>query len=356
MRILHYYPRATVGDGGPSIAARGWAEGMRAAGADVAVAFDAAVGGDGTGVVPVAHRGRGRARVPAGLREILPSFDLLVLHSGWVAHNVVAARAARRTGTPYVVTPHGAYAPDVVAGARRSTKRAWWRLLERPMLGGAAAVHVFFEEEVGHLREAGYEGEVVVAPNGVTVPEGESWDGGSGGYVLWLGRFDVRHKGLDLLVAAVAAIGPAARPSVRLHGPDWRGGRSEVARLVEAEGLAGSVSLRDPLYGAEKWEALRRARCFVYPSRWEVFGLAPAEAAAVGVPVIGTDTSPFVRHLADNAAALAVAPSAPALAAALRTDDAALAPLGARSASFVKEHYSWAAVGRRFLTGVQRLA
>lgn len=356
MRILHYYPRATVGDGGPSIAVRGWVAGLREAGASVSIAYDAATRADDPADVAVGHRGSGRRRVPVGLRDVLPPFDLLVLHSGWVAHNVVAARAARRAGTPYVVTPHGAYAPEVLRRGRRWTKRVWWTALERPLLRRAAAVHVFFAEEAVALREAGYDGEVVVSPNGVSVPEAPRWDGGSGGYVLWLGRFDVHNKGLDLLVDAVRRIEPGRRPLLRLHGPDWRGGRAAVERLVHDAGVSSHVVIGDPVYGDAKWDALRRARCFVYPSRWEAFGLAAAEAAALGVPVIGTATGPFLRRMSEQGCAVAVPPDARALADALLSDAASLGDMGGRAEALMKSDYTWDAAARRFLTAVEALA
>ena len=54
------------------------------------------------------------------------------------------------------------------------------------------------------------------------------WDGGSGGYVLWLGRFDPEHKGLDLLLQALALLPSRERPTLRIHGPDWRGRKQKV--------------------------------------------------------------------------------------------------------------------------------
>ena len=41
----------------------------------------------------------------------------------------------------------------------------------------------------------------------------------------------------------------------------------------------------------EKWELLRNAEAFLFPTLYEGFGLPVLEAQAVGVPVVASDTS-----------------------------------------------------------------
>jgi glycosyltransferase involved in cell wall biosynthesis len=93
------------------------------------------------------------------------------------------------------------------------------------------------------------------------------------------------------------------RPELRLHGPDWRGGRAAAERLRADLRLEGSVSIGGPVYGEEKWRLLEQAAGFVYPSRWEAFGLAPAEAVALGVPTLMSPV-PLGRFLAARGAAI----------------------------------------------------
>jgi glycosyltransferase involved in cell wall biosynthesis len=69
----------------------------------------------------------------------------------------------------------------------------------------------------------------------------------------------------------------------------------------------------------------RRAACFVYPSRYEGFGLPPVEALALGCPVIASRL-PAVQE-ACNDAVLYTSPDDPAELASLLeriTSDAAL--------------------------------
>jgi glycosyltransferase involved in cell wall biosynthesis len=351
LSVVHYYPRAWVGDGGCTAAVRGWASALADAGAEVTVVCDQ------EGEAPresqvcwlsAPHRAWGRIRFPIGLEQILHGRDLLVLHSGWVYHNVQAARSAARSGVPYVLTPHGAYDPNVFKRRRRS-KRLWWKVFEHQLVTRARAIHVFFEEQRDELRQLGYTGPVIIAPTGLTIPDFKTQVGRSE-FLLWMGRFDIEIKGIDLLLHALASLPPSARPRARLHGPDWRGGKQQARQLVRELGLGDYVQIGPPLYGSEKWEALRGCGFFIFPSRWEGQGLMALEAAAAAAPLVVTSTTSVGRHLAAAQAAILVEPTVESIAAGIvrgySSSDAG--EFGARASQLVRERFSWPAVAESY--------
>jgi glycosyltransferase involved in cell wall biosynthesis len=351
VRIVSYHPRARVGDGGITNSVRRLSEAWARAGDEPVIAFDGhgqPFREDGIEWRPVRHVGPARARLPIRFAATLRSADVLVLNSAWTIGNLTFGAAARRRAVPYVLAPRGAYDPLIVSRGRRR-KRAWWLMFERRLVRLAAAVHVFFPDQRHHLEALGYSGPFVVAPNGVSVPEGTVWDGGSGGYVLYLGRFDPEHKGLDLLLRGLATLPEARRPTVHLHGPDWRGGKKAVIDLIARLGLHEHVHVGPPLYGGQKWRALSRAAAFAYPSRWEGFGNSLAEAAVVGVPAMATPY-PLALHLAAEGACTVVDPEPAAMGAWLagvgRARDAATEPC--RSVS-VRDELGWDAVAGLWL-------
>src|SRR5262245_50235501 len=113
MRLVHYYPRALVGDGGPTRAMWEWVNATQAAGCDVRVLYDAGLEAPSTlrnpaiPTIPLPHTGVGRFRAPRGLGDELRHGDVLVLHSVYLPGNVAAAMAAQRCSVPYIVMPHG---------------------------------------------------------------------------------------------------------------------------------------------------------------------------------------------------------------------------------------------------------
>jgi glycosyltransferase involved in cell wall biosynthesis len=356
MRIVRYYPRACTGDGGMTMALRHWSETAATMGAEVVVAFDGGRPPESTAVewLPVRHRGPAGLRLPVGLDSVLRGSDLLVVQSAWAGHNLRAAAIARRLGVPYLLEPRGAYDPHIVR-RKRLLKRAWWLAWERSLLRGARAVHLFSESERPHLRALGYDGPDIVVANGVSAPDGPCWDGGSGGYLLWLGRFDPEHKGIDLLIQSVSRLRPEERPRLRLRGPERRGGRKRMEQLASGLGLDDWVEIGGPVFGDEKRELVARSTGFVYPSRWEAFGNALAEAAALGTPTLGTPY-PLARYLAEQGGAFVAEPTPEALASGLlRLAGPDAEAVGRTGSEIVRREFTWPAVTSSWLRQVEAL-
>lgn len=355
MRIVNYHPRALVGDGGITNSVRRLSGAFARLGADPVIVYDGsgrAHRDAGVEWIPVRHVARGPFCVPLRIGVALASADVVVVNSAWTSANLVAGRAARRSGVPYVLAPRGAYDSRILA-RNRLVKRAWWLLAEQRLIRRAAAVHVFFDEQRLQAQRLGSIRAVVVAPNGVSVPEGLRWDGGSGGYLVYVGRFDPEHKGLDLLLQAVAHLPAEVRPDLRLHGPDWRGGKARVRRLVRDLELDDTVRVGEAVYGEAKWELLARARGLVYPSRWEGFGNSLAEAAALGVPTLATPY-PLARYLEGRGACIVTDAHPEAIAEGLQalTRDHVV---GARPDASVMAEFEWDNVARRWLDQLGRL-
>jgi len=157
---------------------------------------------------------------------------------------------------------------------------------------------------------------IEIVPNGVD--EFFSPDGDEDDYILYAGTLEPR-KGIDDLLAVWSSLSP--RPRLILCGD--AGWRTRVPADVEVTGYVPRERLR---------ELYRHARAFVYPSRYEGFGIPPLEAMACGAPVIATRVG-AIPDYAEGAALLIAPNDRDALNAALTRvlhDDALRAELRAR--------------------------
>ena len=137
------------------------------------------------------------------------------------------------------------------------------------------------------------------------------------GYALYLGRLDVFHKGLDILLDATALLAAQGTP-IRLRIAGRGGDLAEIAKKIGELGLRDRVSLLGPVTVAERRTLLAEASVFVMPSRFEGFGIAAAEAMAAGVPVIASDVPALREVVAPPAGGVVVPPrNARALAGAI---------------------------------------
>lgn len=110
------------------------------------------------------------------------------------------------------------------------------------------------------------------------------------GYVLYLGGFDIRKNVRSVLSAwtwATDAIGQAYPLVIAGKLPTPDGGLFEdYVALAEELGVTDSVKFIGFVDEADKPALYRSAQVFVFPSRYEGFGLPVLEAMACGVPVI----------------------------------------------------------------------
>jgi phosphatidyl-myo-inositol alpha-mannosyltransferase len=139
-------------------------------------------------------------------------------------------------------------------------------------------------------------GDAVLIPNGVTVRRYEKADPlpgwpGSGGALGFLGRMDEPRKGLSVLLAAFAILGPQ-RPGLRLliAGP---GDTGEVLERVPP-GLRDRVVLLGQVSDEDKVRVYHSVDVFCAPNTGgESFGIVLAEAMAAGAPIVASDLDAF---------------------------------------------------------------
>jgi glycosyltransferase involved in cell wall biosynthesis len=185
---------------------------------------------------------------------------------------------------------------------KHAKKWLYWQLCERLVLRDAAAVLFTCEEERRLARRSfsPYTCRERVVAYGTAAPEGHpasqvrAWreftpELGDRPFWLFLGRIHPK-KGVDLLIRAygeLARSAPETLPALVLAGPcadpAFRRTLGELAAHLPA---TCRVLQPGMLEGDRKWGALRAAEAFVLPSHQENFGIAVAEALAVGTPVL----------------------------------------------------------------------
>jgi len=232
----------------------------------------------------------------AHLRTGAQHFDIAHLHACRNLPGVIAARALRRCGVPYVISPNGT-APAIER--RILAKHVFDWAAGRRTLAGSARVVAVTEAESRQLRDLGIDvARIAVVPNPIDDDEQAIRPDplhfrkvhrlGDAPLVLFLGKLTPR-KGVDVLLRAFHQL---ARPETTLviAGNDMGSG-SDIDALTAALNLQGCTLRTGLLKGRERLDALAAADVVVYPSRDEVFGLVAAEALACGTPVVVCDDS-----------------------------------------------------------------
>lgn len=284
--------------------------------------------------------------------------EIVHLHGLWDPLLVQVANAARTRNLPYVIAPHGMVDPWSLS-QKAWKKRLALTLRYRRLLNAARFVHALNEAEAQFVRDLNVVAPVRIIPNGVFLeeispPQQENEDflrhrfGWSGANtLLFLGRLHWK-KGLDILAEAFAELAKS-HPEARLvvAGPD-DGQRQAFEQRIASLGLAERVALPGPIYGSDKYAALRAAAMFVLPSRQEGFSIAILEALACGTPVVISEACHFpevATHGAGEILDLNPAHHATAYARLLDAPELRVT-IGAAGRDLVSTKYTWDSIAR----------
>jgi glycosyltransferase involved in cell wall biosynthesis len=381
MKLLHvvasYLPARRYG--GTIVSVHGLCRALAARGHDVHV-YTTSV--DGPGDSPVPHGAavdidgvkvwyfasthlRRIYRAPAlgdALRRHVGEFDVVHTHAIYLWPLWTAARAARRAGVPYVVSPRGMLEKGLIEQKSAWLKAALIAFIERETLEGAAAIHVTSRREADEAAAFGFNlRQVREIPNGVDAAAVGQARGVSphdpaispaieqivrgGPFVLFLGRINWK-KGLDRLVKAL----PHA-PSVRvvIAGNDEDRYRPTVEAMAAGLEVSDRIVFTGAVAGAEKAALLSAARALVLPSYSENFGNVVLEAMAAGRPVIVTPEVGVAGLVEESGAGLVVSGRREPLADAMTSlvSDAAYADsMGVRGRESARR-FSWNSVAEQ---------
>lgn len=309
------------------------------------------------------RRPRSFAYSPAMFRAIgnkIGDVDLVTIHSLNLFPQFAAYMHAHRSGTPYIVTPHGALDPWLKRNSpkRKAINNFIW---QSRMLSQASALHFTTDEESRLVADLAPGVPRYIVPNGVQVDDfrrlpgrqefrEKFLDGYPGSIILFLGRI-AKKKGLDLLLASFARIQVADSALLVIVGPDDENLIGALTRQAAELGVGNKVRFVGELYGDDQRAALASADIWALTSYTENFGNAVLEAMAAGLPVVISSAVNVAPDVAAFEAGCVTSLDADEIAFCIRrllANPAERARLGKRAQIFAVR-YDWSTVAGQLI-------
>lgn len=291
---------------------------------------------------------------PKRIEELLLSQppDIVHMHNVFLPNQATLAMKLAQKKIPYIITPHGGL--NFRRGRVKKTLYSWF--VERFRFLAASAVTVVTPKEAEPVRalNPGYRGIVQWVANPINTDELEShsWNETQPKRIIYLGRFDVVQKGLDLLIEIARLL-----PELEFHLYGTADAKTKQW-LLSLESQPPNVYFNDPVFGADKAKLLASASLYIQTSRWEGFPLSVAEAMYLGVPCAIVDRLNFAELFCQQDLGL-VLPSNPESAAArlleVLSQPNRLHHWSEKAKKFAQKHFLPHAVASQYLNLYQKI-
>lgn len=227
--------------------------------------------------------------------------DIVVFHELYRVEFLKIYKKIKRVGIPYVIIPHGG-----LNSRAQKTKRI------KKAVANFLFFNAYFKSSavIQYLSRAEAESSVLkenyfICGNGVSIPESKKSSFFENGIsFLYIGRFTVAFKGLDMLLYAVGQIREElASLGCRfyLFGPDDED-KAFISGLLRDMKLEHIVSVGEGIFGEQKSNALLSADYFIQPSRSEGMPMGVLEALSYGLPCLVTEGTGLAFCISESGA------------------------------------------------------
>lgn len=233
------------------------------------------------------------------------NYDVVHVHAVFSFSTLAAGWACRMRGVPYVVRPLGVLNSWGMENRRRRLKAWSFRLLDKPLLDHAAAIHYTSAQEAGEASRLRIRARPAVIPLGIdlkpfqNMPPPELFTArfpavAGRPVILFLSRLDPK-KNVEALLDAFSLLLAAKSDPIRsdpilvIAGSGFPGYVTSLEERASTLGIQKDVIWTGHLEGNLKLSALAACDLYVLPSRSENFGIALLEAMAAGCACLSTE-------------------------------------------------------------------
>ena len=224
--------------------------------------------------------------------------DIVVLEEQYNFIRMPLMLDVKKNNIPYIIVPRCSLTGSALKKKVFKKKIANVVYFKR-FIRNAAGIQYLTEREKSESG-VGWNKNNFVIPNGIKIPCIDKNYNKNHIEVSFIGRIDIYHKGLDIIVSACKRL-KKEMEYVNMHISIYGAGQKQDEEfLVNAiDSLKGVVDYRGPVHGKEKEKVLIESDAFILTSRFEGMPMGILEALSYGVPVIitqGTNMSAVVNE------------------------------------------------------------
>ena len=207
----------------------------------------------------------------------------------------------KRKNIPYIIVPRGSLTYDAIHNHAWFKKWVAHRLILNRYVKNAAAIQYLTKEEKAESGNEWNKYDFILGngfSNGIVKKQFSQY----GIKGVFVGRLDMYHKGIDILIDAVELVSEKmrhARFRIDFYGPE-KYDYVKMKDIIASKRLNDILRVNGPVSGEKKSDVLLSSDLFVLTSRFEGHPMGLIEALSYGLPSMVTAGSNMMKKIEEH--------------------------------------------------------
>jgi glycosyltransferase involved in cell wall biosynthesis len=224
--------------------------------------------------------------------------DVVIFHGLYFFKYIRISNYLKSINVRYYIQPHSSF---MLSAQKRNIKKYLANKLVFNKFINNAYGYIFLNEEEKYKSIFRKEKDIII-PNGIeNMHDNISLKDKNNSEIViyFIGRIDIKHKGLDLLLEDLKKIDNKKRNFVlNIYGPGLKTDIKYITKKIkDFKNL--KIFYKGPIYDEDKYKMLKKSNIMILTSRYEGFPMTVLEALYFGNPCIvseGTNVSKLIQN------------------------------------------------------------